>query len=366
MSPKGQRLAPASGIGYDGPMLNAPHHPSAGHGGFAGHRNRRLCILASLSIIWLVLLSLTVAESAGTPALVIGHRGAAGLAPENTLAGFERALACGVDAIELDVHLTAEGLLAVHHGYRLKPEITRLRDGTWIDPGSRPLIKDLTRAELLSFDVGRIRPGSAYARRYPQQQAMDGQRIPTLRQVLRRLRQLAAERLEIWVEIKTSPKHPRWSAPPQEAALAVARVVREEGFDRRVRVLSFDWRSLAHIRRAAPGLPTVYLTSPSRHVDRIIEGRLEPSLWTAGLLLDHFAGSLPRAILAGGGCCWAAKKTQLTQARLEEAHGLGLRVYVWTVDEPWEMERFLDMGVDGIITNRPDKLRQLIRTRDEG
>lgn len=334
--------------------------------GPVGGARSRLRVLATLSTAWLVLLGLTAAGAAWAEVLVIGHRGAAGLAPENTLAGFERALACGVDAVELDVHLTAEGLLAVHHDYRLKPEMTRRKGGTWIRPDFRPLIKDLTQTALASYDVGCIRPGSAYARRYPEQQAADGQHIPTLREVLRRLRPGADGRLEVWVEIKTSPKHPRFSAPPAEAALAVIRAVQEERFDRRVRVLSFDWRSLAHIQRAAPELPTVYLTSPSRHVDRIIEGRLEPSLWTAGLLLDHFEGSLPRAIRAAGGHAWGVKKTQLTQTAFEEAQGLGLQVYVWTVDAAWEMERFMDMGVDGIITNRPDRLRRLLQARDGG
>ena len=86
---------------------------------------------------------------------VIGHRGAAGLAPENTLAAFRKALDLGVDALEMDVLITAAGEVVVHHDFALKPETTRTPDGKWIKDSSAPLIKDLTLAEIKTYDVGR-------------------------------------------------------------------------------------------------------------------------------------------------------------------------------------------------------------------
>ena len=86
--------------------------------------------------------------------LIIGHRGAAGLAPENTLAAFARACELGVDGIELDVLVSADGELVVHHDFRLKPEIARTADGNWISSASPPAVKDLTVAQLKTYDVG--------------------------------------------------------------------------------------------------------------------------------------------------------------------------------------------------------------------
>lgn len=86
--------------------------------------------------------------------MVIGHRGAAGLAPENTLAAFAASLDLGVDALELDVHLTRDGTLVVYHDYTLKPETTRTPDGEWLDIWTGLAIKDLSLAELKTYDVG--------------------------------------------------------------------------------------------------------------------------------------------------------------------------------------------------------------------
>src|SRR5205085_12692618 len=97
--------------------------------------------------------------------LNIAHRGGAGLRPENTLAAFAHALDLGVDGFELDVHVAKDGAVVVFHDDRLKPEIVRDANGAWLDkPG--PLIKDLTLAELQSYDIGRLMPGTAYAARY--------------------------------------------------------------------------------------------------------------------------------------------------------------------------------------------------------
>ncbi len=114
---------------------------------------------------------------------IIGHRGAAGLAPENTLAAFKKACEIGVDAIELDVLLTADDNIVVHHDYTLNPEMTRTPDGEWLDhPG--PAIKESTLAKLKAYDVGRLKPGTRYSRRYTEQQPVDGERIPTLGEVI--------------------------------------------------------------------------------------------------------------------------------------------------------------------------------------
>ena len=128
-----------------------------------------------------VLMSLMVSQTAGAFDLQ-GHRGARGHAPENTLPGFERALAIGVDTLELDVGVTRDKVVVIHHDRRLNPDLARGPDGKWVSaPG--PTIHSLTLAQLQTYDVGRIRPGSEYARRYPQQKPVDGTRIPRLEEL---------------------------------------------------------------------------------------------------------------------------------------------------------------------------------------
>ena len=119
-----------------------------------------------------------------------GHRGARGLAPENTLAAFETALAIGVTTLELDLAMTRDGVLVVSHDRTLNPDHTRGPDGEFLsDEG--PAIRSLTLAELQRYDVGRLKPGSAYAASFPEQRAVDGARIPALTELFDLVRRAA-------------------------------------------------------------------------------------------------------------------------------------------------------------------------------
>ena len=293
---------------------------------------------------------------------IIGHRGGAGLAPENTLTAFQRACEIGVDAIELDVLLTADGKIVVHHDYTLKPEMTRTPDGEWLNlPG--PLIKELTLAELKTFDVGRLKPGTRYSRRYPEQQPVDGERIPTLGEVISLLKSNCDPATQLWVEIKTNPEKPDLTPAPEAVADAVVQILRMQNFTERVRILSFDWRALVHIQKLAPEISTVYLSFEGKSLNNIKAGRPGASPWMAGLDIDDFSGSIPQAVQAAGGRNWAPYHKHLTQGLLNEAHALGIQVLVWTPDNRSDMVRLMEMGVDGIITNRPDIMRSIVSER---
>jgi glycerophosphoryl diester phosphodiesterase len=292
---------------------------------------------------------------------VIGHRGGAGLAPENTLAAFKRALEIGVDGVELDVLMSADSILVVHHNYRLKLDITRTPDGKWLERYPAPAIRDLTLAELKRYDVGRIKPGTTYSGRYPKQQPKEGERIPTLSEVFALLKESASEKTKILIEIKTSPKKPDLTPTPEAVADAVVAAVRKENASARTWILSFDWRNLVYVQKIAPEIPTVYLSSATGRFDTMQKGRPGPSPWTAGFDIDDFNGSIPRAIKAAGGCYWAPRHSQITGNLVEEAHGLGLTVFVWTPDLEFEMIQMIKMGVDGIVTNRPDVLNAVLR-----
>ena len=291
---------------------------------------------------------------------VIGHRGAAGLAPENTLAAFARACEIEVDAVEFDVLLTADGETIVYHDYNLKPEITRTTDGKWLADSSPPAINELTLAELKTYDVGRLKPHTRYARRYPEQKVVDGQRIPTLREVILLYSQQCPKPIELWIEIKTTPERPELTPAPEIVSDMVVKILREENLTDHARILSFDWRNLVHVQKIAPDIPTVYLSLEGVRLNNIKPGRPGPSPWMAGLDIDDFAGSIPQAVQAAGGRYWAPYYKHVTHDHIQTAHQLGIQVFVWTPDSRAAMERLIETGVDGIITNRPDILKRLI------
>lgn len=190
-----------------------------------------------------------------------GHRGARGLAPENTLPAFALALLLGVSTLELDVRVTRDGVVVVHHDRTLHPDIARGPDGRWLERHG-PAIRTLDYAELLRYDVGRLRPGSDYARPFPAQQAADGARVPKLSEVFALARKAGNGAVRFSIETKISPQAPEETPPPAQFARA-----------------------------------------------------------------------------------------------------LGLKVVVWTVNEPEQIAAMLDVGVDGIISDRPDRVREEIKRR---
>jgi len=290
---------------------------------------------------------------------IIGHRGAAGLVPENTISAFKRACAIGVDAVELDVLLTADNKIVVHHDFSLKPEITRTPQGEWLSlPG--PAIKKLTLAELKTYDVGRLNTNTRYSRRYPEQQPADGERIPTLGEVIALLKTKCNTTTQLWIEIKTNPEKPDLTPTPETVVDMVVKFLRQQDFAGRTRILSFDWRALVYVQKIAPDIPTVYLSLVGRSLNNIKPGQPGASPWMAGLDIDDFSGSIPQAVKAAGGRYWAPYYKHITYALLKEAHELGLQVFVWTPDKRNAMARLIEMRVDGIITNRPDILKTLL------
>ena len=283
-----------------------------------------------------------------------GHRGARGLLPENTLPSFERAVELGVDVLELDLGMTRDGVPVVHHDRALNPEQTRDAAGAWLAPPGA-FLNTLDLADLADLDVGRAAPGSRTAERFPEQVPRDGARIPTLADVLALGKRPGAEGLRFNIETKLNPLAPEETAGPEAFARAVVAVLRAEGMVERTNVQSFDWRVLFEARRLAPELATVCLTAERRWLDNILRGRPGPSPWTAGLDIDAFGGSVPRLVEAAGCSVWSPFYRDLTEETVAEAHALGLRVVVWTVNEVADMLALARLGVDGIITDYPDR-----------
>ncbi len=267
-----------------------------------------------------------------------GHRGARALFPENTISGFQATIAMGIRTIELDVGVTRDGAVVVHHDPALNPHTTRDRSGTWLRvPG--PLLRELTLADLQEFDVGRLRPGSAVARRFPQQVPQDGAHIPTLDQVLT----LGSD--TAWnIEIKVMPTHPEWTVPAEEMVERVLHVAGAAGVLDRITIQSFDWRVPRHARRIRPSVARGWLT---------MAPMLKCVLWTGRSTAS--ADDAPDAIAAEGGGTWTPMYKNLTKARLSRAHSLGLLVIPWTVNDMDDMRRLIGWGVDGLITDWPDR-----------
>ena len=286
-----------------------------------------------------------------------GHRGARGVLPENSIPGFQKAIAAGADCLELDIAMTRDGRIVITHDPILNPDIVR-NDGLWI---TEPLpVKALTYEELKSYDIGRFRPGSGYAQQFSNQQPIDGLSIPLLSDLLNLPEARDKARLLYDIEIKTSPEAEDLTFSPEKIADATIKIIDEAGARRRSRIRSFDWRGLVHVRESAPEIELAFLTSKQPWLDNLQIGQEGRSPWLAGLDIDQFAGSAPRAIHHLGGQVWAPYYDEVNKQELDTAHELGIQVIVWTVNDETEMQKLLDLGVDGITTDYPTLGRKVI------
>lgn len=308
--------------------------------------------------------------------LNIAHRGGAGLRPENTLAAFAHALDLGVDGFELDVHVAKDGTVVVFHDDALKSDIVRDANGDWIE-APPPLIKDLTFAELQTYDIGRLKPDAKYSARYPMQVAQDGERIPRLADVIRLInRGGGAERL--WIEIKTNFIDRSRTASPEAAAKAVVRVLKREKFLDRAVLVGFDWPALIAAKKIEPRVQCWFTTLPQSwfaegpppkehgpppqaelEALRALERNTAP--WTGGYDRPTY-GSVARAAKAGGADGWFSYFADVNRATLTEARDLALQVGAWTVNEANDLARLADLGVDGLCTDYPDRLAVVLKS----
>ncbi|MDA9427243.1 glycerophosphodiester phosphodiesterase [Bradyrhizobium sp. CCBAU 53380] len=284
------------------------------------------------------------------------HRGGRALRPENTLPAFANALSMGVDTLELDVGVTADGEVIVSHERGLNPDLARGPDGAYITPPGTPFAK-LRLDEVRTYDVGQIRPDSAYAKQFPDQRAVPGTRIPTLRELFALVRKSGNTRVRFNIETKIAPNHPDETLDPQAFVTKLLGLIETEKFSDRVMIQSFDWRTLQLVQQLAPKIPTVYLTLQRGSGQTVALDKA--TNWTAGFNPADHGGSLPRTIKAAGGVIWSPHFGDVTAALITEAHTLGLQVVVWTVNKREDMARMIELGVDGIISDRPDLLREV-------
>ncbi|HEX4532875.1 MAG TPA: glycerophosphodiester phosphodiesterase family protein [Rhizomicrobium sp.] len=305
----------------------------------------------------------------------IAHRGGAGLKPENTLAAFADAVARGCDGAELDVQLSRDGEVIVYHDYRLKPEITRDANGVWLTKPT-PRIKDLTLAELRAFDIGRADPQSDYARKHPDIVPSDGERIPTLAEVIN-VTNKATKPFHLFVELKTSFADRAQSADPKALAEATLAVLHKANYLDRAILVGFDWPGLLRAKEIDPRVQCWFTTleqswfgegTPPPEDEPPPPPMLEAlrfwakqgiSPWAGGYDAVNYGGSILKAIKAAGGDGWFPYFRDSTPQAVADARALGLKVGAWTVDDAADMRRLA--GLDAVCTDRPDLFAQVIR-----
>ncbi len=294
-----------------------------------------------------------------------GHRGARGLAPENTLAGFRAALEIGVTTLETDLGITADGVLVLAHDPRLSAALTRGPDDKWLQVDGTPFIH-LRYSEVERYDVGRLNPDHRYATQWPDQRPADGERIPTLAALFdlgRDRRTPGGRPVRFNLETKRTPGGEVPTADAAAFAQAVVAAVQQAGMASRVTVQSFDWSTLVESRRIAPDIATSCLTIESSGTNTVRPGPDGASPWHAGLRAADHGNSIVRLARAAGCAVWSPFWRNVTAELVAEAHALNLKVIPWTINDPAEMERLAGLGVDGLITDYPDRARAVLAAR---
>jgi glycerophosphoryl diester phosphodiesterase len=289
-----------------------------------------------------------------------GHRAARGVLPENTMVGCRNTLDIGLKILELDILVTADGIPVVTHYPRLMAAATRDQNGRWLRYDSH-LIYMMSFDTLQEFDVGGLRANTSYGNKYPDQAFLTGVRVPSLAQVAGLIKEPEFEDVWLNLEIKSSPEAPENTPPLPELVSTVLRVLTDQKISDRVFIQSFDWRVLSELQRQMPDMPRSYLSYIQRKNPTVTVNIYEGSVWMDGVSLAPHAGALPQAIASLGGQIWSPYFQDINTTELDEAHRLGLIVNAWTVNEPSEIHRMIDLGVDGIITDYPARVQRCLK-----
>ncbi|MEU2038575.1 glycerophosphodiester phosphodiesterase family protein [Nocardia niwae] len=309
------------------------------------------------------------------------HRGGLGLVAENTLPAFANALELGVSTLELDVQITADGYVVVTHDR--DPSPAKCVDTAPAAPGDpkfpyvpgNTFIRELTLARVRTIDCGSV-PSTAQ----PGQRRAPGARMPLLSEVFDLVRAYHADQVMLNIEIKVEADAPDQTASREQFADLVVAEIRRADIAAQVTIQSFDFGALRRLRAVAPDLPIVALTDGQ---PKLRAGEAGGSPWLGGLDIDDFPGSAQEKFVAAAASIGAAAVSPVhgspqnaavtdpgyepftTKELVRAAHRRGMRVVPWTVDDRPTMNALLDMGVDGLITDRPDVLRALLSDRGD-
>ena len=301
------------------------------------------------------------------------HRGGIGMTTEESLEGFGKAMRLGVSTLELDTHVTKDEKVVVNHDRQISAQ--KCRDTAPVTPGD-PLypyvgkyIKDLTLAQIKTMDCGYQQlPG------FPEQEQIKGFRMIELKDVLNLVKSYRAKQVTLNIETKVEAGAPQQTAPRELFVRRVFEEIHASGIERQVTIQSFDWGALMEMHRLAPTWPLVALTN----YDFLQVGKPGASPWLGGIDVDDYEGDFVKAAAAVPGVTALSPNYGFPQsgkvgdagfrffpdqAMVSQAHARGLKVVPWTCDDPATIEALMDMGVDGIITNYPNHVRQIMADR---
>ena len=286
------------------------------------------------------------------------HRGGRGEWTEESLAAFANSLALGVSTLELDTHLTEDGKVIVWHDDTIQAnKCADTAPATAGDP-EFPYVGDrvagLSLAQVRTLNCGYVQlPG------YPEQDVIEGNRIAELQDVYRLVRDAGAAKVRFNVETKVEDSEIGGNGM-ESLTRAVVAEIQASGMADRTTLQSFDWSALNLTREIAPELTLVALSSGDAWMG-VGQPGASPNL--GGIDIDDYDGSLPQAAAAQGYDAVSPTFRSVTPAMIAEAHSLGLPVIPWTVNTTADMKHLMDLGVDGIITDYPTRLRTLMEER---
>ncbi|EAX47284.1 glycerophosphoryl diester phosphodiesterase [Thermosinus carboxydivorans Nor1] len=301
------------------------------------------------------------------------HRGGRDVRPENTLISFAYALELGVTTLEMDMQMTKDGHIVISHNPKMSWILARGPNGQYVSRDNPPDIRLMTLAEIKQYDVGVMNPngGDYYESHGRTQLAVPGTRIPTLEEVFELVNAYGNKTVLFNIETKSyaDPADPGYINNPDPAVFVkkVYDIIKRYHMEDRVMLQSFDWRTLKEMQKLDPNITLVALTceQPSWGRDGLYRqvGEIGSSPWMGGLDIDDFNGDYVKAAKAIGADVISPYFKELSLELVEEAHELGMKVVPWTVNREQDMNMLIDMGVDGIITDKPHVLRSLLIKR---
>ncbi|EJW20920.1 hypothetical protein IMCC14465_07160 [alpha proteobacterium IMCC14465] len=277
---------------------------------------------------------------------IIAHRGGASLWPENTLLAFDQALRLECDGLELDLQLTKDDMLVVHHDADLRSDST-MRQGEWLPETSTPLrIEDLTYSELADFDVGIYRAGSNIHQKHPNRTNFQGLSIPKFSDVLH----MAASYEKtpfMMAEIKTDGPDTSEKDCHHRTNIYAEQITHIS--PENIVTLCFDWRCLTHLAGLLPDTPLGFTTSPIT-----CEGDAAKAISLIKRQIEQIAEEIAQSGSTSNRHAWNAWHGDITGETAAFAQQHGLAVYAWTVNKTDEMHRLVNLGIDSLMTDRPD------------
>lgn len=295
---------------------------------------------------------------------IVAHRGGRAARPENTLYSFAYAMETGVSTIELDIQLTKDGQLAVSHNAFLHNELAKGPDGNYVKNNVYDL-RTMTLDEIRQFDIGTMNPDAEkyYADFGVTQVPAPGAKVPTLEDVFDLINSYGDKKVIVNIELKSyaDPAGIEYANNPDPKIVVkkIYDVVKKYHMEDRIVFQSFDWRPVKIMKELDPSITVAALS----YKKSLKPGTPEPSPWLGGLNINDFNGDYIKAAKALGADMSTPELKEVTPEFVAEAHELGIKIVPWTVNTREDMEKLMDMGVDGIITDKPWILREALANR---